>query len=191
MTQRWIWSDGCGAEIKSARQFLWLWHWHRATSVSVMWSFFDTGHGKGEHDGAGACVKRALPRYQLQHDSVRLRDVQHVSDWCREHIGTSAASSFRRRDAGEVSRWFWTVSSSVIASIQSFDCRTVKGTQQLHSILSSDHPDPTIYTWELSCFCGRCMVGHWGHCLDTEWVSCWVEQRLRPIHRPSPRAHQE
>ena len=70
VTQRWIWSDGCGAQFKSARQFLWLWRWHRATAVPILWNFFETGHGKGEHDGAGACVKRALRRYQLQHDSV-------------------------------------------------------------------------------------------------------------------------
>ena len=108
-----------------------------------------------------------------------------------EHIATSAQSSFPRRDAREVSRYFWIVASSAIASIESFDCRTVKGTLQLHSILSSDHPDPTIYTRALSCYCGRCLEGHWGRCLDSEWIPCWSEQRLRPIHHPSFTTQQE
>ncbi len=31
----------------------------------MLWFFFETGHGKGEHDGAGAVVKRALQVEQL------------------------------------------------------------------------------------------------------------------------------
>ena len=31
-----------------------------------IWSFFESGHGKVEHDRAGACVKRALVKEQLK-----------------------------------------------------------------------------------------------------------------------------
>ena len=27
------------------------------TNIKHHWNFFETGHGKGEHDGARACVK--------------------------------------------------------------------------------------------------------------------------------------
>ena len=26
-------------------------------NIKYRWNFFETGHGKGEHDGAGACAK--------------------------------------------------------------------------------------------------------------------------------------
>jgi hypothetical protein len=26
-------------------------------NITHCWNFFETGHGKGEHDGAGACIK--------------------------------------------------------------------------------------------------------------------------------------
>ena len=29
-------------------------------NIKHIWSFFESGHGKGEHDGARACIKHAL-----------------------------------------------------------------------------------------------------------------------------------
>lgn len=34
----------------------------------MQWYFFESGHGKGEHDGAGAVVKSALRKWQLVRD---------------------------------------------------------------------------------------------------------------------------
>ena len=35
-----------------------------------MWNYFETGHGKGEHDGAEACVKIALRREELKLSTI-------------------------------------------------------------------------------------------------------------------------
>ena len=86
-TEHWIWSDGCAGQFKSARSFYWLSHIHKEIGVRHTWSFFETGHGKGEHDGAGACVKRALRRYQMSHDATRLKSSKEVVDWCTLHLG--------------------------------------------------------------------------------------------------------
>ena len=32
----------------------------KKTNIKHRWNFFETGHEKGENDGAGACVKRPL-----------------------------------------------------------------------------------------------------------------------------------
>ena len=48
------------------------------------WSFFETGHGKGEHDGVGACMKQALQRYQMSHSASRLKCSAKVVDWCTQ-----------------------------------------------------------------------------------------------------------
>ena len=57
MNEHWIWSDGCAGQFKSSRSFFWLCRLQRKTNIKHHWNFFETGHGKGEHDGAGACVK--------------------------------------------------------------------------------------------------------------------------------------
>ena len=57
MNEHWIWSDGCVGKFKSSRPFFWLCCLHKKTNIKHHWNFFEIGHGKGEHDGAGACVK--------------------------------------------------------------------------------------------------------------------------------------
>ena len=35
--------------------------------IQYMWNFTEAGHGKGEHDGACAYIKRALAREELKY----------------------------------------------------------------------------------------------------------------------------
>ena len=39
---------------------------HVERGVPHIWSFFESSHGKREHDGVGACVKRALVKEELK-----------------------------------------------------------------------------------------------------------------------------
>ena len=55
------------APIKNARMFYWLSRMHVTSGVKHFWTFFEARHGKGEHDGVGACVKRALNREELKY----------------------------------------------------------------------------------------------------------------------------
>ena len=52
-------------QFKSAKAFNWLAMQHARTNVRFLWNFFESGHGKGEHDGAGARIKRALRQHEL------------------------------------------------------------------------------------------------------------------------------
>jgi len=62
---------------------------HREHNIQHIWSFFQAGHGKGEHDGAGACVKRALSREQIKfEDLVKFQDACKIMDWCSVNIST-------------------------------------------------------------------------------------------------------
>jgi hypothetical protein len=38
------------------------------SGIQHFWNFMEARHGKGEHDGAGACVKRALAREELKYE---------------------------------------------------------------------------------------------------------------------------
>ena len=42
--------------------------------------FFRSGHGKCEHDGVGAVIKRALTHEQLKVDGVHMNSAAHVTD---------------------------------------------------------------------------------------------------------------
>ncbi|KAH9312797.1 hypothetical protein KI387_027832, partial [Taxus chinensis] len=47
----------------------------------------EAGHGKGEHDGVGACVKRALAREELKYkDGAKLKDAKRIVEWCTDNM---------------------------------------------------------------------------------------------------------
>ena len=44
-----------------------------------MWNFIEAGHGKGEHDGVGVCIKRALAHEELKYkDGAILIDAKSI-----------------------------------------------------------------------------------------------------------------
>ena len=65
--ENWIWLDGCVGQFKYSRSFFWLCRLHIRTRIKHCWNLFETSHGKGEHDGARACIKLALQRFEMDH----------------------------------------------------------------------------------------------------------------------------
>ena len=53
------------------------------SGCKIDWNYWGTGHGKGPHDGAGACVKQALRREQVKEDSVKLHNATNVVNFLR------------------------------------------------------------------------------------------------------------
>jgi hypothetical protein len=62
MDQHWIWSDSCTCQFKNVGVFQWLCMLEKNLKVPHIWNYFDPRNGKGEHDGAGECIKRELCR---------------------------------------------------------------------------------------------------------------------------------
>ena len=92
MDWHWIWSDGCASLLKNARIFQWLCSLHKNYKVSHMWNYFKTGHGKGEHDGAGACVKTTLRREELKLSTIStIWNAQSIVRWCTSVMGEESA----------------------------------------------------------------------------------------------------
>ena len=73
-----IWSDGCAGKFKNERVFEWLCLLHIKYKVPHIWNYFETGHGKGEHDGAGSCIKTSLRREEMNFIGARLLDVAFI-----------------------------------------------------------------------------------------------------------------
>ena len=72
---------------------------HKALNIKHLCNFFESGHGKGEHDGAGECVKRALQRWEMNPSSRRFHLAAEVVQWCKSHLShdCSQQSKYVRR----------------------------------------------------------------------------------------------
>ena len=55
-----------------------------------IWNYFETSHGKGEHDGAGACIKTTLRREEMNFTGAHLRDTASIVKRCASVMGEQA-----------------------------------------------------------------------------------------------------
>ena len=76
--KHWVWLDGAASQFKAKRSFYFVAKYWSLTSMEMNWNFFCSGHGKGEHDGVGAIIKRALTHEQLKQHSVQLNRAAEV-----------------------------------------------------------------------------------------------------------------
>ena len=75
------------------------------------WSFFEIWHGKGEQDGVGECVKRALRRDQMNHYASHLENSNDVVNWCKQNL----SHEFNER-MGNVRRFFQILQWAMLAN---------------------------------------------------------------------------
>ena len=69
--------------FKNALMFYWLCSMYIERRVPHIWSFLKSSHGnQGGHDGAGACMKRALVKEQLKISTAELLDARRIFDRC-------------------------------------------------------------------------------------------------------------
>ena len=75
----------------SSNVLQWLCILHKMHKMPHIWNYFETRHGKGEHDGAGACIKTALRRKEKKFTTILLiRDAKTIVSWCSSMIGLLA-----------------------------------------------------------------------------------------------------
>ena len=71
--------------------FQWLCILHKRHKVPHIWNYFETRHGKGEHDGEGACIKTTLHRKEMKFTTISLiRDANTIVSWCSSVMGKGA-----------------------------------------------------------------------------------------------------
>ena len=111
MDQHWIWSDGCMGQFKNAHVFQWLCMLHRKINIPHIWNSFETGHGKGEHDGAGVCIKTTLHRKEMKFTNVSIiQDAKSIVEWCSLTMGEGARmQEDQSTRKAHVHRFFWEV----------------------------------------------------------------------------------
>ena len=96
-----------------------------------MWNFTEAGHGKGEHDGVGTCIKRALAHEELKYKyGATLIDTKSIIQWC------NAIMVPNKEGESMVGRPFWLIDNTNIPPYE--DCCTLIGSSELHSFRSSN-----------------------------------------------------
>lgn len=176
-----VWSDGCAGQFKGARPFYFVARYPGLTDGCTMnWNFFGTGHGKGEWDGAGAVVKRALRQSQLHNTWRRMQNAHDAVSFLNETMGGTVDTNFEKTGIKEVQRYFWEIPKDGTRE-RSYHCETIQGSQALHSVYSFAVADPTqLFVRKLSCFCAYCLDGDFVNCVNKSHVENWDLVKLKP-----------
>ena len=128
--------------------------------------FFEVGHGKGEHDGVGVCMKTALCRKQLKfEEKAKFKNAHDILEWCNKYLYTGSSQN------STIRHLFYLVEEKNIFSRYDYD--TISKVAKWHSFRSSDSNTWTIWTRELVWFFQFCRTGEWEECKNAEWVEDW------------------
>jgi hypothetical protein len=137
----------------------------------------------GEWDGAGTVVKTKLRNKQLKNPKRQLQNASNVVAFLEEMLSVRVHQYTTRKGRRHISRYFHEVSKEdlVIARTEPWDCATVDGTRNLHSISSLTAADPTqLLVCDMSCLCQSCLLQNWEQCLNNGHVLLWRLVKLRP-----------
>ena len=83
--------------------------------IQYMWNFTEVGHGMGEHNGVGTCIKRALACEELKYkDGAILINAKYIVQWCNATMGLG------KKGESIVRKCFWLIDNINIAPYE--DC---------------------------------------------------------------------
>ena len=144
------------------------------------WNYWGTGHGKGPHDGAGACVKQALRREQVKEDSVKLQNAADVVNFLRVDMNLPHAAYPSARQ--HVVRHFYLIGLNDVPRDKPLACQTVPGSRSMHSIRSVSHTNNVLLECrDFCCFCPACARGGSGGCTNKQHARPWELVMLQPL----------
>lgn len=142
-----------------------------------MHNFSASGHGKGEHDGAGAVIKRTLTHEELKPDGWPMK--------CAADVVNFLNATFQPTRGGHrcsTQRVFWLVSKDDVQRNLLWDCQPITGSRSLHCVdgYSTDNPC-AVRLRTLSCFCDSCVSGHWRRCKNRQYIEEWKYVSIVPL----------
>jgi hypothetical protein len=146
----------------------------------MQWNYWGTGHGKGPHDGAGACLKQSLRKEQVKPDAIKLHNAADVVAYLKDSMNMPNAAYPKARRL--VNRHFIEIGQNEVLRTDPLDCKTVPGSRSMHSIRSISRWNNTLLECrDFSCFCDHCLDGVPGVCPHKPHASPWKLITLEPI----------
>ncbi len=177
LQHHWVWSDGAASQFKARRPFYFVARYYQITGLQMMHNFFASGHGKGEHDGAGAVIKRTLTHEQLKPDGWPMKcaaDVVNFLNATFQPIGKTHRCNTQRV--------FWLVSKDDVQHNLQWDCERISGSRSFHCVDGYSKDDRCAVRFRtLSCFCEPCMSGLWRRCKNRMHIEEWKYVSIEPL----------
>lgn len=144
------------------------------------WHYWGSGHGKGPHDGAGACVKQSIRKEQLRPGSRKLHGAADVVEYLKSSMDRpNGAYAAAKR---VVERNFFLIGATEVSRTNPKACATVEGTRSMHSVRSIGPANNVLLqVRDYSCFCPGCVHGAAEACPNVAYVQPWKLVTLEPI----------
>lgn len=149
------------------------------SGCAMDWHFWGTGHGKGPHDGAGACLKQSIRKEQLRRDSRKLHGAADVVNYLKTSMNRpNGAYPAAKR---VVDRHFTLIGKTEVCRKLSMGCATINGSRSMHSIRSVGPQNNTLLqVRDFSCFCSFCLYSEGVSCCSAAFVKPWKVVTLVP-----------
>ena len=173
----WVWSDGAASQFKARRPHYFVGRYYQLTGLHMMHNFSASGHGKGEHDGAGAVIKRTLTHEELKPDGWPMKCAADVVNFLNMRFQPT-------REGGSVStkRVFWLVSPNDVLRSPLWDCKPIAGSRSFHCVDGYSMHNPCDVRFRtLSCFCDPCVNGQWRRCKNKQHIQEWKYVSIEPL----------
>ena len=168
-----LWSDGAPNQFKFTRPVWWLSMFQQRfgfDSVPV-WFFFQSCHGKGMQDAAGAWIKTKVSRAVLL--GAEIRSVRDFFAFCELHLCTEAAhAQAGTKQKFTAYRKFWLLDSSELAQYRATlpTLTTWKGIRADGYFAFwpvGDKLGHMARRW-VACLCDQCWKGNYDECKDKD-----------------------
>jgi hypothetical protein len=77
--------------------------------VQHIWNYFESRNGKGEHDGAGSCIKIYLRRKEMKFTTTSIIPYEKsIVEWCSSVMGEGTTTHEDQSPRKvQVHRYFW------------------------------------------------------------------------------------
>ncbi|MCO5562984.1 hypothetical protein L7F22_016620 [Adiantum nelumboides] len=143
----------------------------------MMHNYFGSSHGKGEHDGAGTVIKRALTHEQLKVDGHPLYIAALVVNYLNLMNNTKDCCP----SANKVDRVFWEIKVGDVLRDIEWDCKKIGGSRSMHCVNGFSSRDMiALRCRNLSRFYHACMHGQWRRCANKAHIEAWQYLRIIP-----------
>jgi hypothetical protein len=148
--------------------------------VPTVHNYCGAGHGKGEHDGAGANIKHQVAMALLnQQNAAQILSAKSYYTYCQQHLTEPVhhVHASHNKHVTLTSRQFYWVGLGDIAREHAV-YTSVQGIRQYHCFRTAGACSPKVHARKLSCYCGACYMGRWDQCDNTEFTGPWKRHKI-------------
>ena len=130
--------------------------------MAIIWSHWESGHGKGEHDGVGTHVKAAVRRLQARLSFSPITTTKQFFQFCAARLSEPAPATWRshqqRRELA-AREFVWVEGGAVQRPEQPAAFSGGEGMQQMRCFLSTGQQPGVVHMRLETCYCGPCSRG--------------------------------